>query len=157
MEKAKHFDTGKIGVDQIPPEMLLELGRIYSYGEKKYGRDNWKGGMDWSQVYGSAMRHILSFWDGQDLDLCDDSNDCAGEGAEYCPKHSRLPHLAHAIWNITTLMYYQNHSVGTDNRDNVSIPEEPEYDQALIDAELLRLLGQSNNSKSNYDESSRIF
>ena len=35
-EKAKHFSTGKLGIDQIPDFVLAELGLVYSYGEIKY-------------------------------------------------------------------------------------------------------------------------
>lgn len=114
---ANHFDTGKEGVDQIPPEIILGLGAIYSYGEQKYGRDNWKSGMEYHRVYGSALRHLLKFYAGQKLDLCDGSKDCAGEEAEYCPKHSRLPHLWHLIWNAACLWYYDEYGVGIDTRD----------------------------------------
>lgn len=116
--KAKHFSAGKSGVDQIPPFALIELGNIFKYGEKKYGRDNWKKGLDYSEFYGSLLRHIYAWGDGQDNDNCDGSEGCAGESAEYCPKHSRLPHLAHALWNAICLMYYQRHGLGVDWRAN---------------------------------------
>lgn len=96
---ASHFDSGKEGVDQIPPEILLEIGSIYSFGEQKYGRDNWKKGMAWHRVYGSALRHIFKFWRGIDID-----------------DESGLHHLDHAIWNLITLRYYQMHKLGEDSR-----------------------------------------
>ena len=96
---ALHYSDGKSGVDQIPPEVLLELGRIYTFGERKYARDNWKAGTAWHEFYGSALRHLYNWWMGEDLD-----------------PESGLHHLAHALWNITTLMYYQNHDLGEDTR-----------------------------------------
>lgn len=96
---ALHYSEGKEGVDQIPPEVLMELGKIYAFGEKKYGRDNWKKGAKWSEFYGSALRHIFKFWRGQDYD-----------------DESTLHHLDHAIWNLITLRYYQMKSLGEDNR-----------------------------------------
>lgn len=96
---AEHFSANKLALDQIPVEMLQALAAVYQFGEMKYARDNWKRGTDWHEFYGSALRHIVSFWSGQSID-----------------PESNLPHLAHAIWNLTTLMYYENHGVGTDDR-----------------------------------------
>lgn len=98
-DKALHFSEGKEGVDQIPPELLLEWGRVFSYGEQKYARDNWKKGNAFHEFYGSALRHLLRFWQGEDID-----------------PESGLPHLAHALWNVGTLEYYRNHELGTDDR-----------------------------------------
>lgn len=105
-KKTLHYSEGKPGVDQIPPDFLLQLGMVYTYGAGKYARDNWKLGTEWSQFYGSALRHLLSWWSGEDYD-----------------RESHLHHLAHAAWNLATLYYYQTHSLGTDNREKGALPE----------------------------------
>jgi len=97
---ADHYSEGKLPLEQIPVEMLQALAAIYRFGEVKYSRDNWKQGTDWHEFYGSALRHLTSWWLGQDLDA-----------------ESQLPHLAHAIWNLTALLYYQERNLGTDDRD----------------------------------------
>lgn len=96
---AKHFSEGKSGVDQIPPQVLLELGRVYEMGERKYGRRNWLKGTAWHEFYGSALRHILRWQSGEDLD-----------------DESGLPHLSHAIWNLVALQHFQMNGIGTDDR-----------------------------------------
>lgn len=96
---AMHFSANKVGVDQIPAECLILLGEVFSYGEKKYARDNWKKGMPWHELYGSALRHLYAFWQGQHID-----------------NESGLPHLAHAMWNIEALLYYTIHNLGEDDR-----------------------------------------
>ncbi len=98
-DKALHYSEGKPGVDQIPVEVLLEWGEVFSYGEKKYDRANWLKGNDWHQFQGSALRHIYAFWRGEDID-----------------PESGLPHLSHALWNIGALRYYQIHGIGNDDR-----------------------------------------
>lgn len=98
--KALHYDTGKSALDQIPPEALLALGDVYAYGEKKYNRNNWRKGNEWYKFYGSALRHLLRWQNGEDID-----------------SESGLPHLAHAMWNVVTLMYFQNHNLGEDTRE----------------------------------------
>ncbi len=118
-KEALHYSKDKSGVDQIPPEVLLEWGNVYTYGAKKYARDNWRGGTNWSEMYGSAMRHLLKFWQGEDFDACDGSPGCAGADADFCRIHSRQHHLAQAIWNIAAIRYWQIHTKGVDDRDPV--------------------------------------
>ena len=98
-EKALHYSTGKLGIGQIPEEILALVGLVYSYGEVKYDRDNWKNGTDWHEFYESTRRHMLSWWLHEDDD-----------------PESGLPHLAHAIWNLITLAYYEVYGLGTDDR-----------------------------------------
>ncbi len=106
-DKALHYSEDKAGVDQIPVEVLMEWGRVFTMGEKKYGRNNWRLGTDWYEFYGSALRHLFAFWGGEDED-----------------PESGLSHLAHALWNIGAIRYYQMHQLGQDSR---FLPEpEPE-------------------------------
>jgi len=97
--KALHFSEGKPGVDQIPPEVLLAYGSIFTYGEKKYARNNWLQGNEWHEFLGSALRHLLRWEAGEDID-----------------PESKLPHLAHALWNVGALHYFQVKGLGTDDR-----------------------------------------
>lgn len=106
-KKAAHFSDSKSGVDQIPVEILLEWGEVFTMGAEKYGRDNWKGGTDWHEFYGSALRHMFAFWKGEDTD-----------------PESGLPHLAHAIWNLATIRYYQLHKLGMDTRNAPACPDD---------------------------------
>ena len=98
-KKALHYSEGKEGVDQIPPAVLLEWGRVYTYGEQKYARDNWLNGNEWHEFYGSALRHLYKFWAGEDND-----------------PESTLHHLAHALWNVGALLYFYDRGIGTDDR-----------------------------------------
>ena len=60
--------------DLIPPVALLELAEHFGKGAAKYttatqsGDRNWERGVDWSLTYGAAMRHLLQFWTGEDID-----------------------------------------------------------------------------------------
>ena len=94
-----HDSDGKPGVDQIPPAFLIELGRVYTFGARKYARDNWKLGTYWHEFYGSALRHLLAWWSGEDDD-----------------PESGINHLIHAAWNCAALFYYQKEGRGTDDR-----------------------------------------
>ena len=98
-DKAAHFSSSKSGVDQIPSEVLMEWGDVFTYGEKKYARDNWLKGTDWHEFYGSALRHLYRFWAGEDVD-----------------PETGINHLAHALWNVAAIRAYQMRGLGQDDR-----------------------------------------
>lgn len=99
--RALHYSEGKPGVDQIPPDFLLELGKVFSYGEKKYARNNWRKGNQWHEFIGSMLRHALRWSGGEDVD-----------------PESNCHHLAHVAWNACALWYYQQNALGEDDRGN---------------------------------------
>lgn len=113
--RALHFSEGKPGVDQIPSEVILEWGEVYTYGEEKYGRDNWKQGNDWHEFYGSVLRHMFAFWGGEDID-----------------PESGMPHLVQALWNCGALRYFQLHGIGTDDRGLLSTPEDEMGEESAL-------------------------
>jgi hypothetical protein len=67
-DKGLRYNEGKSRVDLIPPDALLEVGKIYTYGANKYAPHNWEKGMNYSDMYASLQRHLLQFWDGETLD-----------------------------------------------------------------------------------------
>lgn len=92
-------DGEKSPIHLIPPEGILMLAEVFKYGSRKYGERNWELGMDWSRIYSSAMRHLLSFWMGENDD-----------------PESKLQHMAHATWNCMALMCYVFWGIGFDDR-----------------------------------------
>ena len=67
-EKGVKHDGAKPDLSLIPREPLWELARVLMAGERKYGRYNWKGGIDIHRLTSAAMRHITQFNEGEDLD-----------------------------------------------------------------------------------------
>lgn len=125
-EKAAHYSQGKPPLASLPMEALREMAKVMAYGAKKYtrpgtctckpivdkihapgcpalkmisGRDNWRYGTEWTEFVNSALRHIASFLDGEDVD-----------------QESKLLHLAHAMTDIGFVLEYQVKGVGTDDR-----------------------------------------
>lgn len=94
----KH-DRKNVEFHEIPPEALWVLGKIASYGARKYGDNNWMGGLVWSRLYNSALRHQLAFWGGENMD-----------------RESGYPHLLHAASNLLMLYAHQARGIGTDDR-----------------------------------------
>ena len=99
-QEGKKFDEDKIRMELIPPELLTEVGKILTFGSKKYGDRNWEKGMDWGRVYGALQRHLNAYWSGQDKD------EETGES-----------HLAHAACCIAFLVTYEQRQIGTDTRN----------------------------------------
>lgn len=83
----------------IPPYALAELARVYGMGAKKYEAYNWAKGYPYSWSLSALFRHIEEFRKGNTFD-----------------KESGLPHLAHAAFHLFTLMEFQWHGLGTDDR-----------------------------------------
>lgn len=98
-ETAVKHDSLKPPMELLPTEALLEIARVLDFGKTKYGRSNWRKGMEWSRLIGAALRHITAFNDGQDKD-----------------PETGLSHLAHAGCCIMFLLEYESKGLGMDNR-----------------------------------------
>ena len=77
------YDTGKLRLDLIPPEMHEALGEVLTFGAGKYGDRNWELGIDPDRLYAAAQRHLLAHRKGKILD-----------------HESGRPHLYHAFCNL---------------------------------------------------------
>lgn len=99
LDGAVKFDTDKIQMELIPPELLEAVGTVLTFGAKKYDARNWEQGMDWSRCFGALMRHMWSWWSG------DSKDPETGES-----------HLWHAGCCIAFLIAYEARSVGNDDR-----------------------------------------
>lgn len=63
------YGDKKIAVHLVPPAALLYLGMAMKEGARKYGAYNWRESKVESMTYvGAALRHILQYLDGEDID-----------------------------------------------------------------------------------------
>lgn len=85
-EFVKH-DRGKSRPDLIPRGVLKAMGDVMAYGAAKYDVDNWQRCEDPRRYEAAAMRHLIAYLDGEELDA-----------------ESGLPHLAHAMCSIAMRM-----------------------------------------------------
>lgn len=92
-------DDGKPPISMIPRPALEQEAKVFAFGAGKYGRDNYKLGMDWTRLIDASLRHIVAFNSGEDLD-----------------PESNLHHLAHARSNLGMLLEYITHDLGNDDR-----------------------------------------
>lgn len=93
------FGDAKEDLTMIDPQFLREVSKVLAMGAEKYERDNWRKGTKYQRRMASALRHIMTWIDGEDLD-----------------DESGLPHLAHAVTNLMFVMNWQRRGVGTDDR-----------------------------------------
>ncbi len=94
----KH-DDGKPMLALLPFEALEAVGRVMTFGAKKYAANNWRGGFAWTRLVSSSLRHIFSWVKGEDLD-----------------PESGESHLAHAACCILFLLTFVLTKTGEDDR-----------------------------------------
>ena len=68
--------------DLLPFYAIYEVARVYQEGAKKYGRNNYRKGINLSRYLDAALRHLMK----------------AGAGFK------DEPHFAQAAWNILSLI-----------------------------------------------------
>lgn len=98
-DKAIKHDAGKPRVELVSEVALLGLAQVLTHGAEKYAADNWRKGMEWRRLIGSAFRHLLDFSMGIDTDA-----------------DSGLPSIDHLACCVMFLSEYQKRQLGTDNR-----------------------------------------
>ena len=98
-EGIKH-DNEKPDLSLLPREFLDEVAKAMMYGEKKYGRYNYTGGMAWHRIIAACLRHVTAFASGEDTD-----------------RESGVSHLGHAGACVLMLTVYYKRNLGTDTRE----------------------------------------
>ena len=59
----------KVPMSTVPSGVLMELGLAMLEGARKYGRHNYRAiGVRSSVYYDAAMRHLMAWWEGEELD-----------------------------------------------------------------------------------------
>ena len=94
-EKFKKFDNGKTDYSLFEPTLMDLYCKVAQMGAVKYGRNNWRKATkeDSHRYLAAALRHLMAHMSGETHD-----------------NESKLPHLAHAIWNLTAVHYTENKS-----------------------------------------------
>lgn len=93
------YNAGKPDYSLLPLCTLDDEIRAWEYGAKKYARNNWQKGMNWSIPFACLMRHMAAWQAGEDIDI-----------------ESGLPHLALAACNLRMLTLYSKTFPEGDDR-----------------------------------------
>jgi hypothetical protein len=96
---AVKFDSGKSPLSLIPRSALIAEADVLAFGTKKYGKHNWRGGMEWSRLVDACLRHLTSWNEGENTD-----------------PETGYSHLAHARCCLGFLLEYEQKGLGTDDR-----------------------------------------
>lgn len=89
MTEGKKYDAGKLRWSLLPDGTIVQVLHVLEYGAKKYGENNWVSVPNArTRYYDAALRHIESWWQGQETDQETDQS-----------------HLAHAVCCLLFLMW----------------------------------------------------
>jgi len=92
--------TKKAPISTIPSPVLMEVGVALLEGARKYGRHNYRvSGVRASVYYDATMRHMMAWYEGQDID-----------------PDSELSHITKAIASLVVLRDAMIHGKVTDDR-----------------------------------------
>ena len=98
-EGGKKFDSNKPDFTLIPIEAMEECSKAFMYGEKKYGRYNFTGGLTVNRLLGAALRHMYQAMWKEDND-----------------PESNEHHLGHALASISMAIYMIKNRKDLDDR-----------------------------------------
>lgn len=105
---AMKFDGEKVRLDLLPITPLIGIGKVLTYGAKKYSERNWEKGLKWSRCYAAALRHLFAWWSGE-------TND----------PETGLNHLDHALCEIMFLREFTETHPELDDRPKQVEEKEP--------------------------------
>jgi hypothetical protein len=101
LSEGRKDDGGKVRMDLLPPELLIAVSTVLTFGANKYAARNWEQGMDWGRVFGALMRHLWSWWNPFEPDTDPETG---------------YSHLWHAGCCIAFLITYEQRKIGKDDR-----------------------------------------
>jgi hypothetical protein len=90
LKKGYKHDDGKLDWSLLPWSPIIALVKLFMVGAKKYDRDNWKKGMDYSRCYNALLRHLTVWWNGERID-----------------PETKCHHLTSVMWCALVLLYYE--------------------------------------------------
>lgn len=95
----KKFDSEKPPLDLLDPEALTETANVLAMGAKKYGKHNWRKGLNLSRLIAAAMRHLAAINSGEDAD-----------------EESGLLHAGHLMCCAMFIIWTMKHRPDLDDR-----------------------------------------
>ena len=100
-------DGDKLRLDLLPVRPLLDVGKVLTFGAKKYSERNWEKGFAWSRPYAATLRHLFAWWSGETYD-----------------PETGLNHLAHALCEIMFLLEFSYTHEEMDDRPKEGLKNE---------------------------------
>lgn len=88
-DKAIRYNEGKPRWSLVDHESLEPMVRVLEFGEQKYGRWNWKKGLNKNEILESLYRHLIKLMAGEEND-----------------KETGLNHIGHIMSNAMFYSYF---------------------------------------------------
>lgn len=66
-EGIKH-DQDKNRLDLLSSTWVEGVGKVLTFGARKYSANNWRSGLARSRLLGACLRHVFAYLRGEDLD-----------------------------------------------------------------------------------------
>jgi hypothetical protein len=92
-------DYHKPQMHLIDRTAMQSMAIVLQHGAAKYGKDNWKGGIEFSRLVSAALRHLFAISDGEDIDH---------ESGEL--------HASHVMCNMMFLIWMMQNRPDLDDR-----------------------------------------
>lgn len=99
ISKGHKADSSKPDLSLIPMDSLWEMGKAFTYGANKYGRHNFREGIEMSRLLAASMRHITQFNEGEDID-----------------EETQCLHLGNAMAGLAMAIFMYKNKPEMDNR-----------------------------------------
>jgi hypothetical protein len=92
-------DQGKPSISLIPKEAIWGMAQALTFGASKYGRHNFREGIEYSRLADATYRHLSAYMDGEDND-----------------PESGHSHLSHALASLAMLSFMDENRPEMDDR-----------------------------------------
>lgn len=99
MDKGMKFDEEKNRLELVDALAIEGIGKVLTFGAKKYSADNWRNGIEYTRLIGAIKRHLSSIEQGEDID-----------------PESGLPHIDHIGCEVMFLSNFMKTRPDLDNR-----------------------------------------
>lgn len=97
--KGTKNDSNKPNIALIPKDALWGMASALSFGAKKYGKHNFRKGIEYLSLAAACQRHLTAWCDGEDTD-----------------SESGLSHLDHALASLAMLKFMEINRKEMDDR-----------------------------------------
>lgn len=100
MDQGTKKDEGKLRMDLIPPEAIIALAKVLTFGAKKYDDRNWEKGISKDRLFAACQRHLWATWKFNWVD-----------------EESGLPHIYHALTNLAMWIALEERGVYNNKKE----------------------------------------
>lgn len=98
-EKGIKHDQGKNRLELLSSHAIEEIGKVLTFGAKKYADHNWRGGLTYSRCLGATFRHLFAYLRGENKD-----------------PETGLSHISHALCELMFLSDFEHTRPDLDDR-----------------------------------------